>query len=55
MQLALHLMKHLSGEHTRDSWALEFWRHIRMQQFDCKFWNEVKEIASTESHADLAL
>jgi hypothetical protein len=55
VQQALHLMKHLCGEHTRVSWVLEFWRHIRLRQYDREFWNEVRAIASVEPQADLAL
>jgi len=52
---ALHLLKHLCGEHTRASWVLEFWRNIRLRKHDCAFWNQVKAIASSEPNADLAL
>jgi hypothetical protein len=55
VQQALHLMKHLCGEHTRLSWVLEFSRHVRLRANDGAFWNEVKEIAATEPQADLAL
>jgi hypothetical protein len=55
VQQALHLLKHLCGEHTRLSWVLEFWRHIRVRQNDRQFWGEVKAIAATEPKADLAL
>jgi len=34
VQQALHLMKHLCGEHTRLSWVLEFWRHVRLRESD---------------------
>jgi hypothetical protein len=55
VQQALHLLKHLCGEHTRASWVLEFWRHIRLRQDDRAFWDDVKAIAATEHQADLAL
>jgi hypothetical protein len=55
VQQALHLMKHLCGEHTRASWVLEFWRHIRVRQGDRAFWNEVKATAAEEPQADIAL
>ena len=55
VQQALHIMKHLCGEHTRVSWVLEFWRHIRLRQHDDAFWNEARTIAATEPQADLAL
>ncbi len=55
VQQALHLLKHLCGEHTRMSWVLEFWRHIRVRQYDPPFWEEVKAVAETEPRADLAL
>jgi hypothetical protein len=55
VQQALHLLKHLCGEHTRVSWVLEFWRHIRVRQDDHQFWGEVKAVAATEPKADLAL
>ncbi len=55
VQQALHLMKHLCGEHTRASWVLEFWRHVRLRQRDRAFWNEVRTIAAAEPQADLAM
>jgi len=55
VQQALHLLKHLCGEHTRVSWVLEFWRHIHVRQYDRQFWGEVKAVAATEPKADLAL
>jgi hypothetical protein len=55
VQQALHLMKHLCGEHTRLSWVLEFSRHVRLRESDHAFWNEVRGIASAEPQADLAL
>ena len=55
VQQALHLMKHLCGEHTRVSWVLEFWRHAGLQQHDRAFWNDARAIAAGEPQADLAL
>jgi hypothetical protein len=55
VQQALHLMKHLCGEHTRLSWVLEFSRHIRVRENDSAFWSEVRTIAAAEPHADLAM
>jgi hypothetical protein len=55
VQQALHLMKHLCGEHTRTSWVLEFWRHVLLRQHDRAFWSEVRVIAAAEPQADIAL
>ena len=55
VQQALHLMKHLCGEHTRLSWVLEFSRHLHVRENDYAFWNEVRWIAAAEPQADLAL
>jgi hypothetical protein len=55
LQQALHLLKHLCGEHTRVSWVLEFWRHIRVRQNDLQFWNDVRTIAAIEPRGNLAL
>ena len=55
VQQALHLLKHLCGEHTRVSWVLEFWRHLRVRQHDEEFWHEVRSIAGSETLGDLAL
>jgi hypothetical protein len=55
VQQAVHLLKHLCGEHTRVAWVLEFWRHIRVRQHHHAFWNEVKAVAATEPQANLAL
>ena len=55
VQQALHLMKHLCGEHTRLSWVLGFWRHVRLRESDQSFWEEVRRIAAVEPQADLAL
>jgi hypothetical protein len=55
VQQALHLMKHLCGEHTRLSWVLEFTRHFRMRQHDHAFWNDVRAIAAAEPQAGLAM
>jgi hypothetical protein len=55
IQQAIHLLKHLCSEHTRVSWVLEFWRHIRARQHDRQFWSEAKALAASEPRADLAL
>jgi putative nucleotidyltransferase-like protein len=55
VQQALHLFKHLCGEHTRASWVLEFHRHIEARRNDAGFWNEVERIAAVEPQAELAL
>jgi hypothetical protein len=55
VQQALHLMKHLCGEHTRLSWVLEFSRHVRVRENDYAFWNEVSSIAAAEPQGDLAM
>jgi len=55
VQQAMHLMKHLCGEHTRLSWVLELSRHIRVRESDSAFWNEVRVIAAAEPHGDLAM
>jgi hypothetical protein len=55
VQQALHLMKHLCGEHTRLSWVLEFSRHIQVRKHDRAFWDEVRSIATAEPQAELAL
>jgi len=55
VQQALHLLKHLCGEHTRLSWVLELSRHIRARQNDYAFWNEVREITAAEPQGDLAM
>lgn len=46
IQQALHLLKHLCGEHTRMSWVLEFWRHIDSTRNDVSFWNDVRLLAN---------
>ncbi len=45
VQQALHLLKHLCGEHTRMSWVLEFWRHVQSIKDDEGFWEEVRSLA----------
>jgi hypothetical protein len=55
VQQALHLLKHLSGEHTRVSWVLEFWRNVQAHRFDYAFWPEVERISATEPNGDLAI
>jgi hypothetical protein len=48
VQQALHLLKHLCGEHTRMSWVLEFWRHVHSMKDDAGFWAEVRALAGEE-------
>jgi Uncharacterised nucleotidyltransferase len=55
VQQAVHLLKHLCSEHTRLSWVLEFWRHIRSRQGDGDFWPRAESCASEFTHADLAM
>jgi hypothetical protein len=55
VQQAQHLLKHLCGEHTRLSWVLEFWRHLRKRQHDRAFWSEVRALAASEPQGELAL
>lgn len=55
VQQAIHLLKHLCGEHTRISWVLEFWRHIRNRRGDSDFWPRAELCASQFTHGDLAM
>jgi len=55
VQQALHVMKHLCGEHTRLSWVLELSRNIRVRENDGAFWKEVRAIAAAEPQGDLAM
>jgi hypothetical protein len=55
VQQCLHLFKHICGEHTRVSWALELWRHFEARCEDVSFWREVESIAATESQGELAV
>jgi len=55
VQQAIHLFKHLCGEHSRVSWVLEFWRHVEARRADREFWEQVRSIAAETPHADLAL
>src|SRR5579863_10174739 len=55
VQQALHLFKHLCGEHTRASWVLEFRRHIEARRGDAAFWREVERIAAEEALGEMAL
>ncbi len=50
-----HLFKHMCSEHTRASWALEFWRHIRGRHDDARFWREVECLAGEESGSAVAV
>ena len=54
LQQALHLFKHLSGEHTRASWVLEFHRHIAARGNDAGFWGTVITMMEGDSHAEMA-
>jgi hypothetical protein len=55
VQQALHLLKHLCGEHTRLSWVLEFWRHVNVREGDDGFWRGVELVATESMNADLAM
>jgi hypothetical protein len=55
LQQALHLFKHICGEHTRASWVLEFWRHIQARRGDVTFWDEVESLAEAEGQANIAV
>jgi hypothetical protein len=55
VQQALHLFKHLCGEHMRASWVLEFQRHVQARYHDAAFWREVEAIAAEDSRAEIAL
>jgi hypothetical protein len=51
----LHLFKHMCGEHSRASWVLEYWRHIRARHNDAAFWGDVAAIAANEPGADIGI
>jgi hypothetical protein len=55
VQQALHLLKHLCGEHTRLSWVLEFGRHVQARRNDVEFWRQVRLIANQERNGNLAM
>lgn len=55
IEQARHLLKHLCGEHTRVSWVLEFWRHIKSRTGDNDFWCRAVSCAPRLTHGDLAL
>jgi Uncharacterised nucleotidyltransferase len=55
IEQARHLLKHLCGEHTRLSWVLEFWRHVRNRRGDDAFWHRVESCAAGLTHGDLAM
>lgn len=55
VQQALHLLKHLCGEHTRLSWVFEFRRHAQARREDTAFWSAAEEIAAQERHGDIAM
>lgn len=55
VQQALHLLKHLCGEHTRLSWVLEFWRHLKNRRSDRAFWQLAQAHAAETAHGNLAM
>ena len=55
IEQARHLLKHLCGEHTRVSWVLEFWRHIRNRTGDNDFWRHAETCAPGLIHGDIAM
>jgi len=55
VQQALHLLKHLCGEHTRLSWVLEFQRHVEARRADSAFWNAAEQIAAQTRNGDVAM
>lgn len=55
VQQAVHLLKHLCGEHTRLSWVLEFWCHMNARKHDESFWQDVDSIAAESLNADIAM
>lgn len=55
VQQAVHLLKHLCGEHTRVSWALELRRHVEARHGDAVYWDEVERIAAQERNGELAM
>ncbi len=55
VQQALHLLKHLCGEHTRLSWVLEFRRHIDARRHNAAFWPLAESHAAQTANGDLAM
>jgi Uncharacterised nucleotidyltransferase len=55
VQQALHLLKHLCGEHTRLSWVLEFRRHVAARSNDRDFWRRAEFCAAESANGDLAM
>lgn len=55
VQQALHLLKHLCGEHTRISWILEFSRHVEFRRNDYTFLRLAERRATDFPNADLAM
>ena len=55
VQQCIHLFKHLCGEHTRASWVLELWRHLRTRRDDIGFWQEVERVAAGRAAGRVAL
>jgi hypothetical protein len=52
---ALHLFKHLCGEHTRASWMLEFRQHVLARRDDLAFWSELELLVGTDTQAKIAI
>lgn len=52
---AIHLLKHLCGEHTRLSWVLEFRRHLESRKADVQFWHLAQSVAAHERNGDIAM
>lgn len=55
VQQAMHLLKHLCGEHARLSWVLEFRRHVAARHADTRFWEGVWHSAASTRNGELAL
>jgi hypothetical protein len=55
VQQAMHLLKHLCGEHTRLSWVLEFRNHVQARQTDAVFWKAVSSLATGIPNGNTAM